>query len=316
MVREPLDENQPITAERREAVRTLLFQMLLANDPTLNVNAEIFRYQFTMPNGKVTIDFEPGDDFIDWAIRTSHRVVKETLERASEQLVAERKLSLEDAESYEVKTVIESETPEIVAASFAYVTMQNMIPKLKSGFYELGRESVKILEGIMFLSMKHSQFDEKAGYEIPSLTQHLADLSKELADTRKKQLIKTINRFTAKPRLDLLPRGYPEFLAIWQTIRKIYRANDESETWREMVKAKYPDIPFDDDLLTRITGNLDSLSDDVKAKLVETDGESTPSSIALEHCARLLGAQPYQHSTRHYHRLAKPTKKKTDQTEE
>lgn len=304
---EPKGETLPITPEQRKAVKHLLFQMLSADDPTLTEDKEIFRYQFTGPTGKVTIDFEPDDSFIDWAITTGQRVMKETLEQAALTLVSEGKLDSDIPSDPKVRLAYETKNPEVFSASVGYIAMQSMIPKLKMAFYELVRETEKIVEGIVFLGMKHSKFDEQTGFEIPDMNKHLADLAKELANTRKKQLIKTIDRFTRKPRLHLLAANYPQFLKIWQSIRKIYRANSESETWRDMVKAKYPDLPIDDDLLTRITGNVETLSDEIRAKLDETDGDETPSSIALEHCARLLGAAPYQHSTRHYYRLAGKT---------
>lgn len=90
-------------------------------------------------------------------------------------------------------------------------------------------------------------------------------------------------------------------------MKKIYSQNSESETWRDMVRAKYQE-EFDDDLLTRITGKLENLPDEIQAKLTETDGDHTPSSIALEHAARLCGAQPYQFGTRHLYKIAKKGK--------
>ena len=250
---EPLGENQPITDEQRQAVRKLLFDMLRASDPTLKDDTDVFQFQFIMPNGKVTINFEPGDEFLDWAIRTSDRVIRETLIAATNTLVTEGKIDSETASDPLVQIAFEKKNPEMFAASFAYVTMQNMIPKLKSAFSELALETIKIYEGIVFLGMERSHFDEHTGFQIPDLTKLLTTLSKDLADTRKKQLLKTIKRFTGEPRLELLAPNYPNLLTIWQDVKKIYRANNETETWREMVKAKYPDLAFDDDLLTRIT---------------------------------------------------------------
>jgi hypothetical protein len=313
---EPQGEDQPITDEEREAVWKLLFEMLRVDDPTIDDSTKAFRYQFISPDATITITFEPDARFLNWAIRTSHRVIRETLEKATQTLLAEGKIDSDIASDPNLKMVFESKNPEGLAATFAYITMQNLIPKMKSAFAELGQESIKILEGIMFLGMERSGFDEKTGFQIPDMTKHLTDLSKDMAGRRRKQLIEQINVFAGTPRLELMPQVYPKLHKIWRQVKKIYAANDESETWRDMVKAKYPDLPFDDDLLTRVAGNTETLPDEIQIKLDETDGNDTPSSIALEHAARLLGAAPYQHSTRHYYRLAGRQKKTTDQTEE
>jgi hypothetical protein len=140
-------------------------------------------------------------------------------------------------------------------------------------------------------------------------------LSKHLAATRREFLLKQISMIAGEPQLDYLPDVYPHMLGIWQDVKKIYAANKETEKWRDMVKAKYSDLPFDDDLLTRISTKPENLPEDIQEKVAETDGDRTPSSIALEHSARLCGCEPYQLGTRHLFTLARPTKSKTEQKE-
>lgn len=134
-------------------------------------------------------------------------------------------------------------------------------------------------------------------------------LSKAMADERKQFMMAQIRAF-GKPRLHKLGDFYPTLLKVWQSAKRIYEGNSESETWRAMVKAKYPELSFDDDLLTRVSGKIEDLSDDIQASLAETGGDHTPSTIALEHAARMCGASPYQYGVRHYHNLKTETEQK------
>src|SRR5215212_9129749 len=92
---EPQGEVQPITDEQRQAVRKLMFTFLRAETPDLNEKIEIFEYNFIAPTGNITLRWEPGDGFIDWAIRTSDRVVRQTIEAAHKTLVDEGKVTEE-----------------------------------------------------------------------------------------------------------------------------------------------------------------------------------------------------------------------------
>jgi hypothetical protein len=312
---DPQGEVQPITDEQRQAVRKLMFEFLRVHSPDLDETAEIFEYNFIMPTGNVTIRFEPGNGFIDWAIRTSDRVIKQTLEAATATLVAEGKLEKEDAEDPQVKIVFESKNPIQIAGWFAYMTMRSLIPKMMSAFTELGMESAKVLEGVVILSMEQTGFDQKTGFQIPSIKDSMKQLSKDLAATRRAFLFKQISVISGEPQLDYLPKVYQQMLVIWQDVKKIHAANKETEKWRDMVKAKYDDLPFDDDLLVRISTKPENLPEDIQEKVAETDGDQTPSSIALEHSARLCGCKPYQFGTRHLFTLARKGKSKTEQKE-
>jgi hypothetical protein len=189
----------------------------------------------------------------------------------------------------------------VTAGLFAYLAMEGMKGKLKSAFYELGLETEKVFEGFAQEAIK--ELTGRAGSSPPKIADEVRALSKSIANERKQFMMAQIDSFGGKPRLDRLPELYPNILKIWQSAKKIYEANSESETWRDMVKAKYPEQVFDEDLLTRVTGKLEDLPEDVQAKLAETDGDHTPSTIALEHAARMCGAKPYQYGTRYYHRL-------------
>jgi hypothetical protein len=308
---DPQRADQP-SDERRAAVRKRLIELLSSHDPTITQETEIFQFQFIAPTGNITLQFEPGTGFVDWAIRTSDRIANETIMRATETLVREGKLSPEVPEQAEVKAVFDEQTPDDAAVWLAYNAMRALIPKMISAFTELGIESAKMMESLVIMAMERSGFDEATGYQLPNIKTSMDQLSKDFANTRKAVLFKQISILAGEPQFDYMPRIYPQLHTIWRDVKKIYDANKEAKTWRDMVKAKYPDVPFDDDLLTRITGNFDELSDEIKTKLDETNGDHTASSIALEHTARLCGSNPYQIPMRRLQRFAEQKQKPTE----
>lgn len=102
--------------------------------------------------------------------------------------------------------------------------------------------------------------------------------------------------------------NYQILLPIWQDAKKIYGEHGAHATWCGMVRAKYPEINFHDDLLYRLTGKLCDLPEEVQAKVSDSGGDNTPSSIALEHAARMCGARAYQYSTRYLYELRRKNK--------
>src|SRR5215213_6990604 len=166
---DPQGEVQPITDEHRQAVRKIMFALLRLHSPDLDEEAEIFEYNFIMPTGNITLRFTAGTDFLNWAIRTSDRVMRETLDAATETLVSEGKLPKGVAEGSKVRLAFESKNPNEIAAWFAYITMQNLIPKMKFAIWELGVESRKILERLVIMGMEKRGIDKKTGFQIPSI---------------------------------------------------------------------------------------------------------------------------------------------------
>jgi hypothetical protein len=308
----PDPQRAPISEERRVAVRERLIELLSRHDPSITQSTEVFQYKFVSPTGTVTLQFEPGNGFIDWAIRTSDRVTSATIKNATETLVREGKLPPEVPEQAEVKAVFDENAPDDAAVWLAYVAMRSLIPKMISAFIELGIESAKMMESLVIMAMERGGFDKATGYQLPNIKTSMEQLSKDFANTRKAVLFKQISVLAGEPQLDYLPILYPQLLVIWQDVKKIYTANKETEKWRVMVKAKYDDVPFDDDLLTRISTKPENLPEDIQEKVAESDGDQTPSSIALEHSARLCGCTPYQFGTRHLFTLARKGKPKTE----
>jgi hypothetical protein len=288
-------EDKGITDEQRAEVMRLLFDMLREYGVDIEEGTKVFKYTCIGTIGKVTIYFEIEKGFADWAIETSLSLWEGMLASIAEKLNAKG----------ELKGVIEIPTADNhSAALLAYFTTQGMLGKLENAFFELGLESEKVFEGLILTAMKeHPIFGKHFQAVLPNISEDVKALSKSMATERRRFLTSQINRFKHKPQLEKLPELYPMLHKVWQSAKKIYEDNGESETWRGMVCAKYPELTFDDDLLTRVTGKLETLSEDIQAKLAEKDGDHTPHTIALEHAARMCGASPYQYGVRYYNKL-------------
>lgn len=302
----PDEESSGVTDEQRADVMRILFELLRSNGVDVKDETKVFRHSFTGEIGTVTIVFDIAQGFADWAIRTSQAVWEKQLASVGEKLKAEG-----DLEGSKQTLTVDNYS----AGLLAYFTMQGMIGKLSNAFFELGLESEKVFEGYLLTVMEeHPTFTEYFQLELPNIKEDVKALSKSMATERRQFLIQQISRFKRKPQLERLSELYPMLHKVWQSAKKIYDDNGESETWRDMVKAKYPDLTFDDDLLTRVTGKMETLSEDIQAKMAEKDADHTPNTIALEHAARMCGASPYHYGTRYLHKL-KSGGAKTELTE-
>jgi hypothetical protein len=147
-------------------------------------------------------------------------------------------------------------------------------------------------------------FDNLTDIRVSGLEESLHMLV-ELAAKEKQQLLEQYLRATSPaPQLERIGEHYKRLHPIWRDIKKFYSERGQSPAWRDMVKLEYGDEQFDDDLLTRITGNLESLSEPTLNLMEEKGGDCTPSTIAIEHAARLCGAWRYQFHVRKLFREA------------
>jgi hypothetical protein len=295
-----LKEAGVATEEQRSKVRAVLLRLLREHGTSLTDSVETLVYEFGGEYGSIEVYFRIDAGFFDWCIRTSKALLNRRYQHVVDTLVAEGKIAPKPVVDFDEFSE-EDEYAGETAGMFAFLTAEGMKSKLKSAIYELGLETEKVFEGFAHSALK--DIVAQVGSTQPSIADEVRALSKSIANERKQFMMAQIGQFAGKPRFDKLPELYPDILKIWQSAKKIYEGNSESETWRDMVKAKYPDLSFDNDLLTRITGKLEDLPEDIQAQLTETDGDHTPSTIALEHAARICGATHYQYGVRYYHKL-------------
>ena len=103
--------------------------------------------------------------------------------------------------------------------------------------------------------------------------------------------------------------AYRELLDAAKIYETAQSSNDKTlkTRWRENVKAQFPDL--DDELIARVSGKPEDLSEEHHALLAEKGGDSTPSEIALEQAARRCGIARYAYTKRAL--LKRLEKKKT-----
>lgn len=180
-------ELQPITDEQREAVWKFLFTQLSFHSPELDPDKRVFSYQFRAPTGNLTIRFDVSVGFLDWAVRTSERLVNTVIQSAFDEWIREANLDR--------KLIAESQTPNEIAGYLAYITMQGIIPKIKSGFYELSLESQQILKALIIRGIETSGVSEMKGIQMPNIAehkgskQHLCGPTEEITNGRDKRFL-------------------------------------------------------------------------------------------------------------------------------
>ncbi len=130
---------------------------------------------------------------------------------------------------------------------------------------------------------------------------------------RRRTLMQDVADYLGLKKFSLSDLGehYKKMLPVWKDAKIIYKQNSSRVTWRNIVRAAYPEVKFDDDLISRLSGRLNDLPQEIQAKLSDKGGDSKPSSIALEHAARLCGAQPYQYSLRHLYNIKNEMERKS-----
>ena len=145
--------------------------------------------------------------------------------------------------------------------------------------------------------------------KVSGVNEHLALVLEESRKEKKDLLEGYLSAFRPIS-LNRLAGFYDALHPLWRDIQDI--AARHKGAWRDMVAAKYKDksIAFDctfeslfvddvaDDLFKRISGEVDSLTEAEEKIIEEHDGDDNPSSIAIEHAARLCGAWRYQFKAR------------------
>lgn len=117
-------------------------------------------------------------------------------------------------------------------------------------------------------------------------------------------------RGTWRPSIEEIAPNYRYVLPMWKDAKRLYKQNRNRANWREIIKAAHPDLAECEDLISRLSGKLNDLPEEIQAKLSEKGGDSKPSSIALEHAARLCGIEAYSYGVRYlYYNVRKYEKR-------
>jgi hypothetical protein len=194
--------------------------------------------------------------------------------------------------------------PEKITAAFneAYIethflSLINLYARLARTFADIGRDVL---------------------YDPYNELEHMKQTLSEIAAMRRRLLREEVAANLGKKKVNFSELGehYKKLLQVWKDAKLIYKQNSNRATWREIIRAAYPEVKFDDDLISRLSGKLNDLSEEIQAKLSEKGGDSKPSSIALEHAARMCGARPYQYSLRHLYNIKNENERRRTSNDE
>jgi hypothetical protein len=202
--------------------------------------------------------------------------------------------------------VLPAESRADMAGGLAYLAVGAFIhhlqPKLSHALQEHEAEILILARG--FIQRFFSGF---AGLNSAVDARKEADrLAAAIKSERRAFLVGSLDRIAGTPNFEQLKARYDELRPVWQRAKVLYKQNSDLPNWREMIRKAFPQYTLDDDLLNRISGRLEDLPEELQATVSEKGGEPTPSSIAIEHAARLCGAKPYQlHVSTLFHKLTK-----------
>lgn len=221
-----------------------------------------------------------------------------------------------------LSAVVSPELRKQLLERFVYDTIEYIIyrldRKLNTALNELWHEAYFLASNSMAMEMMGAMWE--TGVEVihdpNEPTEKMNRLLAKFAGQRKEVLKSDLAERLGLLDFTELAEHYNRLLPVWKDAKSIYKQNIGRKAWRDLIRAEYEDTEFPDDLLSRLTGNLKDLPEEIRAKLrakggiTKKDGASTPSSIALEHAARLCGAEPYQYSVRHLYNIKNETRDK------
>lgn len=126
----------------------------------------------------------------------------------------------------------------------------------------------------------------------PRMTEHLRQRARAGATRRLAERLGSNGR-PAEYDLSDLRDYYTEVKEQVSLARRVYKASGKLTRWREHVRLEVPEMP--EDLIRRLSGNPQDLTDHDMIRLEEQGGTAQPSDIALEWAARLCGVPPYHY---------------------
>ncbi len=164
-----------------------------------------------------------------------------------------------------------SEMSEEAKTNLALAALVHFINNLALKCDEMLREQ---LEESVFLTVEGQglmlaegmrQEDGFEETEVTGLGNSVDKFVRDTSEPRKIRLMNSLSALTWKERSKVLNTEYTELLEIWQDAKKIYLRNRNDRSWPEYVKSKYSLLP--NDLILRLSGRWNDLSEDIQAKL-------------------------------------------------
>lgn len=218
--------------------------------------------------GKATVVYQPLGA-AEYLVRECEKVMGPVVEPFPEMI---RKEFIRTSSAAAISTLLNTFHHEFVETTFDLPTLSLVT---FAGFAaELKERSRAKLEGGAPGRAHEKQVDE---------------LLAQLNRSRRERMLAAVHdaRARSQPAWRMLPIFYDSLLSVWKEAKKIYRTNRDGR-WREFISVLSSDDPLPSDLVER----LDSGGSD------KDSYESMPSSLALEHAARLCGVSPNSYKLR------------------
>lgn len=172
--------------------------------------------------------------------------------------------------------------------SFLFGFMKNFPGEMEEAFDSCFDVAGLILEGMMTGELDSLNKPDSAGQKIKGVKKNMsAKLEEHLdnqAQAKKERILTDIINFDKEhaPAKHLMNYFYHKHISEWRDAKNCWDRNEKSKKRKEMVMLEFDWLP--EDLIERL-GDPDSY-------------EAQPSSIALEHAARLCGLDPNSYKTR------------------
>lgn len=159
------------------------------------------------------------------------------------------------------------------AKSLAYLLFKNLFAEMEDVFTNL------LNFPYLVAGLGLSEVDDK--YKKKLTEKSKKDIEKFLQGRNKITKNRIMNEIYSagkwnQPAFNLVSFYYDELLSQWKAAKEVYKANKNFRNWEKMLAASFEDLPTD--LLQKL-GDPDNYS-------------SMPSTIALEHAARICGIKP------------------------
>ena len=159
------------------------------------------------------------------------------------------------------------------AKSFAYLLLKNLFTEMKDVIANL-QDFPYFVAGLIpsEIGNKHKK---KLSVEDKTDIEKFLQNRKKITKNRIMCEVYSAGKWN-KPVFNLLSFYYRDLLVQWKSAKKCYKTNKHFSNWEKMLAASFEDLPTD---LLKLLGD-------------QYEYTAMPSSIALEHAARICGVKP------------------------
>jgi hypothetical protein len=275
---------------REEAERGEAGYQILDDEKALQLKARrghlILVYPYSVETGAIAPMFDT-IGFADYMVEQCAELLDEYLDNTSAKKTDGTVGNLSEiAPSKEARMHMAEALSHFAIRHF----IRSLQPKLWHALQEHELETFVLTRGLIensfasFLSTLPPRIDART---------RAARLAEQIKSERGAFLKGSLDRLAGRPNYDRLKEHYERLLPKWQRAKTVYESISDLPNWRDTISQILEGENPDAFLIARVSGRLEDLPDKIKAAISEAGGDSSASSIAIEHAARLCGAKHY-----------------------